>query len=145
MSGTFSIPVADAMLQALANIIDAGSGSGYIRFYTAPRPTSGAAITSQLLLATCTFANPCGTVAGGQLTLSTITGDSSADADGTMNWARVFDSSGNFCVDYSCALDSDLLDGVPKPGVLADLFFNTLEVRTGGILNILSFNVSLGG
>ena len=83
----FVTAVKNSALTTIKDAIDAGSGAGTIKFYTGTQPASPAdAITSQVLLGTLTFSDPCGSVSAGALTMSAITQDSSADATGTATW-----------------------------------------------------------
>jgi len=90
-----------ARATAILTAIDAGSGPAVMNFYTAPQPAKSSAITSQTLLGTVTCSDPAGTVTNGVLTLSAISDDSLADADGVATWARVLDSSGTFVMDIT--------------------------------------------
>lgn len=106
------------------NAIDAGASTGKLRIYTATRPATGAAITTQTLLAELSFADPCGTVTNGVLTFSALTADSSADATGTAAWARVVDSDGNFVMDMS----------VTATGGGGDIELNTTSILQNGLV-----------
>lgn len=83
----------------IKNFLDADASPGYFRFYTAPRPATGAALSTQTLLGTCVLSHPCGTVSNGVLTFSAIADDDAADATGTASWLRGFDGAGNFVLD----------------------------------------------
>lgn len=123
----------NAMLNALRALIDAGSGAGTIKIYTAPKPSNGAAVTSQTLLAELTFSDPSApTAAGGVLTFDPITGDSSANASGTATWARISDSAGNFVADLDV---SDTLGS-------GELKLTTTTIVAGGTVNVTSGTVS---
>lgn len=68
--------------------LDAGPDPATIELYDGTRPANGAAVTTQVLLATLHLDKPCATVAAGVMTLL------SADAPlvmatGTPTWARV--------------------------------------------------------
>lgn len=78
--------------RAQAIITDAGSGS-IIRFYTTPRPATGAAITTQTLLATVTFAGALGTQSNGVITLNDPAPVNPV-ANGITTWARHLRSDG---------------------------------------------------
>ncbi|MNN02453.1 hypothetical protein D3C81_1151140 [compost metagenome] len=109
-------------------ITTAAGASAKLRLYTGTRPATGAAITSQTLLAelTCgaTFAPA---ASGGVLTLNAITGDSSADASGTATWARLLKSDGTTHV-----LDMD----VGTSG--SDLNMNSNVISAGAAVSITS-------
>lgn len=109
-------------------ITTAAGASAKLRLYTGTRPATGAAITSQTLLAelTCsaTFAPA---ASGGVLTLNAITGDSSADASGTATWARLLKSDGTTHV-----LDMD----VGTSG--SDFNMNSNVISAGAAVSITS-------
>ncbi|MES2488541.1 MAG: hypothetical protein V4607_02030 [Pseudomonadota bacterium] len=99
MSISMSTALRNARLNPIAAAIDAGSGAGTLKFYTVPKPAAGAAITTQTLLATLTFADPSAPAAAdGVLSFNAIASGVGA-ANGTATWARVQDSAGNFVMD----------------------------------------------
>lgn len=92
-----STPAANAMLDAIATLMDVGAGPAIGEIYDGAIPTNAdTAIGAQVKLATVTFSNPCvaGAAAARVLTFDTITPDSAADATGTAAWVRVLDSAG---------------------------------------------------
>lgn len=121
-------------LNTLITAIDAGAGPGTIKIYTGTQPTTANdAITSQTLLGTLTFSDPCGSTSAGVLTMSAITQDSSADATGTAAWARIADSTGATVFDVDCG----------NTGGGATLQFNTVNFVIGGPILISSFTVTV--
>ncbi len=121
-------------LDTLKTAIDAGSGAGTIKVYNGTQPTSANdAVTTQTLLATLTFSDPCGTTSSGTLTMSAITQDSAADATGTATWARIADSTG------ATVFDVD----VTATGAGGALQFNTTNFVIGGPVLISSFAVTV--
>ncbi|NKF21570.1 hypothetical protein [Solimonas marina] len=108
--------VSNARLNTIRDAVDAGPGAGKLRIYTSPRPAAGAAITTQTLLATLTFADPCAPdAAAGILQFSDLTAEASAPGAGTALWARVTDSDDNFVLDLGVGAlgsgyDIELLD-----------------------------------
>lgn len=126
--------VKNSVLTPLKDAIDAGSGAGTIKIYTDTQPTLASdAVTTQTLLGTLTFSDPCGTVATGALTMSAITQDSSADATGTARWARIADSAGNTVMDVN----------VSVTGAGGALQLNTTSIVAGGPILISSFVISV--
>lgn len=126
--------VKNSILTQLKGAIDAGSGAGTIKIYTGTQPTLASdAVTTQTLLGTLTFSDPCGTVATGALTMSAITQDSSADATGTATWARIADSAGNTVMDVN----------VSVTGGGGALQLNTTSIVAGGPILISSFVISV--
>lgn len=120
--------------QAIANALDGGASAGKIEFYDGVQPTTGAAITSQTLLATLLLSDPSAVVATGVLTLNSVNDDVAADADGTITWARATDSDDLHVFDVDC--------GVAASG--AGIIFNTTTVRLGGVVQILSGTITEG-
>lgn len=80
--------IATALLQSLAGYLDAGSGAAKMRFYTAPKPSPGAAITSQVLLGSVDLSKPfAASVTGASLQPDAIP-NMLLEASGTAAWAR---------------------------------------------------------
>ena len=124
----------DSTLDVIKTAIDAGSGAGLIKIYNGTQPSLPSdAFTTQTLLGTLTFSDPCGSSSAGTLTFSAITQDSSADATGTATWARITDSAAN--VVFDCDV------GVTGGG--ATLQFNTTNFVITGPILISSFTVSV--
>ena len=87
MPVVYSTAAKAARMQAIANLIDAGSGVGRLEIGT---PLMGT------VLASIPLAKPCGAVAGAVLTLAGFPrSDTDADAGGTPTVARIVDSDGN--------------------------------------------------
>ena len=126
--------VKNSALDTIKTAIDAGAGAGTIKIYTGTQPTSPAdAITTQTLLGTLTFSDPCGTSASGTLTMSAITQDSAADATGTATWARIADSTGATVCDVD----------VTATGGGGTLQFNTTSFVIGGPILISAFTITV--
>lgn len=130
----FSPTLKNEVLAPVAAAIDAGAGPATIKIYTGTMPTTTAdAVTTQTLLGTLTFSDPCGTIATGSLTMSAITQDSSADASGTASWARLQDSTGAVVMDLN----------VTTTGGGGALTLNTTNIVIGGPILITSFVISV--
>lgn len=122
-------------LSLIKDALDAGTGPGYIEFYTATQPaTGGAAITTQTLIARCDLSDPSGTVSSGVLTFGAIADDVSADATGNIAWARLYDSDGTWVLDCDC--------GVAGSG--AAFIFNTVAAIAGGLVEVPSGSLTEG-
>lgn len=126
----FITAVKTSILTNILTAIDAGSGAGTVKIYTGTQPAGPAtAITTQTLLGTLTFSDPCGVESAGTLTMSAITQDSSADATGTATWARCADSTG------AAVCDID----VTNTGGGGVLQLNTTSIVILGPIGISSF------
>lgn len=135
---TITNAVAQAMLQALKDAIDAGTAA-IIEIYTASQPTDAdTAVGAQTKLATLTMsATAFGAVGddtpGAIMTAAAITADSSADATGTAAWFRMLTQAGG----------TTILDGsISTTG--ADMNFNTVSFTSGSQIEISSMVVFLG-
>ena len=117
-----------ARATAILTAMDAGSGPAVMKFYTATQPAKGAAITDQTLLGTVTCSDPAGTVTSGVLTLSAISDDSLADADGVATWARVLDSDGAFIMDIT----------VTNNAGTGPIKMVSTQIYAGGIIRVAS-------
>jgi len=125
MSFGFVTVLRDNRAKEIRDLIDAGSAGGKCNFYDGTRPATGAAITTQTLLAelvfsTVSFPDP----SSGVLTANSITGDSSGNDTGTTTWARIFDSDDNFVTDCNVGTsgsDINLSSVAIAPGIAVDI------------------------
>lgn len=133
MAFSYDEAIRNDRLQVVADAINAGAAAGKLRIYDGVRPATGAAVTTQTLLAELTMADPCqDTITGGILTFDTITTDSSADNSGTATWMRIVDSDGNFCVDGDVGTSG------------ADLNLNSTSIIAGQSVAIVSAQITAG-
>ena len=135
MSGIIHVSrsVAGSMLTQLNNALNA-SGAGKIELYTGTMPASPeTGITSQVLLGTNNLANPAAVQSGGTLTFTTPTTDSSADATGTVTWARFKDGAGTAICDWDV--------GVTGSGAMIQMV--TTSIVVGGPIAWNSLTLTL--
>jgi len=127
-----STTVRNARLTAIKDAIDAGSGAGKLKFYNGARPATGGAGTT--LLGTCTLNDTCGTVADGVLTFDVDPKptDSTADATGTVTWARITDSDDTFVADLSVGTAD------------ADIIVNLTSIVAGGVIEVTAAAITEG-
>jgi hypothetical protein len=128
MGVAFADTLRSARAQKIIDAINNGAGPGTMLFYTAPQPAKGAAITTQTLLGTLTFAEPAGSITDGVLTFDALDDDGSVDADGVAAWVRVLDGGGAFVMDMTVT-DSAGAGPVKMPST---------QVYAGGILHMTS-------
>lgn len=120
----------NSTLTPIQTAIDAGAAGGKINIYSGTIPaTVATAVTTQVLLGTLTFSDPCGAVYAGALTMGAITQDAAADATGTATWARITDADGNAKMDID----------VTNTGGGGTLQLNTVNIVAGGPILISSF------
>lgn len=128
-----STDVKHSALIGIRALIDGGSAAGMIRIYNNPRPATGAAITSQTLLAEIDFNDPSfqDPVSGSMamnLPISTT-----GLAVGTATWGRIVDSDSNFIIDIDVG---DLLSS-------AELKLSTVAITIGGTINVVNGVISI--
>ena len=102
------VSIRNAMLDTITT---RAGNAALLRIYDGTRPATGAAITTQVLLAELTCGTPFAAGASaGVLTLSAITTDASANNTGTATWFRIVKADGTtFVLDGSVATSgSDL-------------------------------------
>lgn len=132
----FSTTLRNARATAIRDALDAGSGPGVIEFYDGARPATGGTATT--LLATCTLADPSGTISNGVFTLGAVvdgTGTAGATAGGkTATWARLKDSDGTFVMDAS----------VSATGGGGDIQLNSTTIATGQTVKVTSGTITEG-
>lgn len=117
-------------------ITDIGAGAK-IRIYNGSLPAScSASIGAATLLAELTGGTPFATQTGGVLTLSAITQDSSADATGTAQFARIWDSAGTTC---------HWQGAVTATGGGGDMELSTVSIVAAAAVSITSWTLTAPG
>lgn len=107
--------------------------AGLLRIYDGTRPATGAAITTQVLLAELVCGTPFAPAAsGGVLTANAIADDASADANGTATWARLLTSGASFVMDLAVGTSG------------AELIINTTTIVVGAPVEVTSFTITRG-
>ena len=121
-----------AAMDAVVDLIDAGSGAGTIQIRSGTQPADPNDAATGTLLATLTYTDPAfgATTTGGVSTASSITDDSSADDTGTASWARNLDSDSNPIFDCDVATTG------------ATLNLNSVAITAGGTVSITSFTMT---
>lgn len=119
---TYSVAALVAAQTAFKDLIDSGTGAGFIRIRD----------SADVLLAQVPLSDPCGSVNGttGQLTFSISGRDESADATGTAAYAQICDSTGAVHLSLPTQAGTSVVSG--------KLVMNTLSVISGGPVEILS-------
>lgn len=125
-----------AACNAIVDLIDGGSGAGYIEIRTGSQPADPDTAATGTLLGTLTCSDPAfGAAAdaapGGRATANSITDDSSADATGTATWFRVYDSDATAIIDGS----------VDTSG--ADMNLNTTAITAGATISVTSWTFTV--
>ena len=124
----------NAACDAVVDLIDAGSGAGYIQVRTGSPPTNPGDSNSGTLLGTLPFSDPAfGSASTGVATASAITNDSSADASGDAGHFRAFDSNN------VCHLQGTAGESADTP----DMVFDEKSIVAGGVIACTSFTVTM--
>lgn len=109
-------------------IVTAAGASAKIKYYNGTRPATGAAITSQTLLATLVGGAVLGTVSGAVLTLGSVTQTNANHVSGTPTWVRITTSADVFVADLSIPGDTTFT-GTIATGV--DITLNASTITEG--------------
>jgi alkylated DNA nucleotide flippase Atl1 len=136
----YAVALREAQLNQITTRQDGGTGASLLRIYDstgAGRPATGGAITTQVLLAELTFADPsyaaAGTPTPGALAANAIVQDSSANNTGTATWFRVVQSDGT----------THVMDGsISTTG--SDLNLNSVSITAGGTVSVTSWVITAG-
>ena len=122
---TYAAAALVAAHTSFRDLIDSGSGAGFIRI------RSGA----EVLLAQIPLSDPCGTVNGttGRLTLSIAGRDESADATGTAVYAQFCNSDGTVYLELPAETG--------ETAVAGKVVLNTLAIVSGGPVEVLSATI----
>lgn len=122
----------NAIVNAIRDLIDAGSGAGVIEIRTGSQPTTPQDTATGTLLATVTLPDP-SLPAASSGTASSDPASVTAVATGTAGWCRVKDSTG-----------AAVLDGeVTATGGGGTLTLGTTSLSTGLTVDITSFSVTM--
>lgn len=122
---TYSAAALVAAHTSFRDLIDSGSGAGFVRIRS----------SADVLLAQIPLSDPCGTVNGttGQLTFSISGPDTSADATGTAAYGEFCDSDG----DVHLALPAE----AGSAAVSGKIVINTLSIVAGGSVELISATI----
>lgn len=127
---------AKAACDALVDLLDGGSGAGYIEIRTGAQPATANTAASGTLLATLPLSDPAfgnaTTASPSVATASAITSDTTADATGTAGWFRAYDSNGVAVIDGS----------VTATGGGGDLTLDSVSIVAGGTIAMTGWIVS---
>lgn len=124
----------NAACDAVVDLIDGGSGAGYVRIYTGSPPTNVSDSPSGTLLGTLTCSDPAfGSSSNGIATAQSVTSDSSADATGTAGWYRVFDSNGVAIMQGTAG----------NAASSSDMTLANAAIVSGGTISITSWTVTM--
>lgn len=123
---TLATATRNAVLDAIDDLINTGSGTANLRGYT----TGGSA--SGTLLFECAFGNPAfAGAASGSMAANAITADSSANATGTLAVAEIFNRN-----------NASVFTGITCGTSGAEINFNTLSITTGDNVSISSLTIT---
>lgn len=136
MTTRISNAAAAAAANAVVDLLDGGTGAGYIEIRTGSQPASVGTAATGTLLGTLTLSDPAfgnATAASPAVaTASAITSDTTADATGTAGWFRAYDSSAVAVIDGS----------ITASGGGGDLQLDSVSIVAGGTIAISSWTIS---
>ena len=121
---TYSGAAKVAAHTSFRDLVDSGAGAGTIKVYT----------SADVLLATITLTDPCGTVNGttGQLTL-TASGAATAAATGTAAYCAITNSTGTVYLSLDAQAGSSAVSG--------KIVLNSLSITSGGSVSLISATI----
>ncbi len=127
------VKLAALTANAQADAVTARCDGGTIEIRDGVKPaTADTAVTTQVLLATCTFADPAfNAAAAGVATAHVITQDAAADASGTASWFRVLALGG-----------ATVMDGTVGVGASFDLQVVSTTVTLGAAFPVDSLTIT---
>lgn len=123
---TYSAAAKIAAHTAFRDLIDSGSGAGFVRIRS----------SADTLLAECPLNDPCGSVNGttGVLTFSFNGRDESANATGTAAYGEICDSDGDVHLALPAASGTVAVSG--------QIVLNSLSIISGGPVEITSATIT---
>lgn len=121
-----------AMIDALVDLIDAGSPPGTLVIRTGTAPTNTTDADTGTLLATLTFsATAFGAGSSGVATAASITSDSSVDNTGTAGYFRIKNAAGTVIAQGTCGVSG------------ADINFDSVSFIAAGTCAITSLVLTM--
>lgn len=136
MATRISTAAAAGACNAVVDLLDAGSGAGYIEIRTGSQPATVATAASGTLLGTLPLSDPAfgnaTSASPAVATASAITSDTTADATGTAGWFRAYDSDDNAVIDGS----------ITGTGGGGDMELDSTSIVAGGTIAVESWTVS---
>lgn len=125
---TLATTARNAAADAVVDLVDAGSGPGYVEIRTGTQPASPQIAATGTLLVTLTLSDPAyGAAATGVCTLDVTPEPSAvAVATNTAGWARLYDSAGTAVLDGECGTSGKFVN------------LSTLSIVSGATVSITS-------
>jgi hypothetical protein len=130
----------NAAADAVANLINGGTGAGVLRIYTGSQPATPATAPSGTLLAEFTLSDPAFAAASGGSAALDVTPALTDDglAAGTAGWFRILDST------EAAGSGLGVIDGsVTATGGGGDLTLNTTTISVGVSVEITSGSITM--
>jgi hypothetical protein len=127
----------NAMIDALADLVDGGTPPGRIEIRTGSPPTNVSDASSGTKLGTLTFSNPAyGSASSGTCQENAITSDTNADASGDAGYFRVYQGAAGDT--------AALWQGTAgESGDTPDLVFDEKSIVAGGTIAITDFSITM--
>lgn len=132
----------NAAADAVADLVDGGSGAGVLRIYSGSQPATPATPPTGDLLAEFTLNDPAfGAAANGTANLDVDPAlTTQGDADGTAGWFRICDST------EAAGTGLGVIDGaVTATGGGGELELNTVTISTGVDVEITGGTITMPG
>lgn len=114
-----------------SDIITFAGASAKIKFYNGTAPATGAAVTTQTLLATLTGGAVLGTTTGGVLTLGAVTQSNASHVTGTPTWVRIEKSDATFVADLDIGAGAGNMQFTGSVTTGVDVVMGTSTITEG--------------
>lgn len=129
----FSPALKNGRSQAILAQLDASDDPATLKIYTGDsvngeQPAAGAAIDTEVLLATYTLDQPAGVVSGNTFALTLPSEPATVLADGVACWGRLTNGDGDWVIDGNC--------GIENSG--AFFILDNLQVYAGAALSLIA-------
>lgn len=134
-----NIKISEAMrnagAEAMAALMDGGTGNGYVKFFSGAPPANPAAADTGTLLGTCVGSNPffIGPATNGVLSSDAISPETSAPGSADVGHFRGYDG------DDVCHFQGTAGEAADTP----DIEFDEKTIVATGVINITSLSISV--
>lgn len=135
MATRISTAARNAAVSGVVELLDAGSGPGYVEIREGGQPATGDTAATGGVLATVVLADPAfAVVSAGVATADSIAVVSGTD-DGDAGWFRAFDSDDNAVIDGNITIS----------GAGGDMQLNTVTISIGVDFAVTSWTITMPG
>lgn len=133
MGMSLAVSAANAMANAIAALVDAGSGPGTVKIYSGAKPATVATAPTGTLLCTVVLGDPAFAAASGGVITGADPAPQNPTAAGTAGWFRAADSAGTAVYDGT----------VSATGGGGDMQLSNTSLASGISVDITALSVTI--